>query len=75
MPKTTAQRSATYRERQRAKGLRKVTIWVPDTRNPAVKAAIERDVAAINAARLRPGERSVIETVEGWLLESEDWKA
>lgn len=36
-----------YRERMRAKGLRPVTIWVPDPSDPAVREALAREARAI----------------------------
>jgi hypothetical protein len=35
------------RERLRAQGLRPVQHWVPDLRNPAVRAAIRREAALL----------------------------
>lgn len=37
----------TYRERMRARGLRPVQIWVPDTRTPAFRAEAHRQSLAV----------------------------
>jgi hypothetical protein len=47
MPRSTAERSADYRQRQRAKGLRPVTLWVRDLRDPSVIADIQRQCRLI----------------------------
>ena len=48
---TGAQRAARYRTAKRAQGLRLKQIWVPDLRDPEVRDAIERGIAAINASK------------------------
>ena len=48
---TGAQRAARYRAAKRAQGLRLKQIWVPDLRDPEVRDAIERGIAAINASK------------------------
>ena len=48
---TGAQRAARYRAAKRAQGLRLKQIWVPDLRDPKVRDAIERGIAAINASK------------------------
>ena len=45
---TGAQRTARYRAAKRAQGLRLKQIWVPDLRDPRVRAAIAREGAEIN---------------------------
>jgi hypothetical protein len=44
----------TYRKRMRARGLRPIQIWVPDTRTPAFRAEAHRQsLAAARSARTR----------------------
>ena len=46
-------RAARFRDRQRAKGLRPATIWIPDIRDPAYRARLDaacRELAALPAA-------------------------
>jgi len=47
---TGAQRVARRRAALRAQGLRPKQFWLPDPRDPKVKADIDRAVAAINAS-------------------------
>ncbi|MEJ0011628.1 MAG: antitoxin MazE family protein [Bauldia sp.] len=46
--KTAAERMRARRKRLRASGLRLVQFWVPDMRNPKVRAQIRREVAALS---------------------------
>jgi len=39
-----------HRSRQRAKGLRPVQLWLPDTRTPAFAAQVARAIAVLRAA-------------------------
>lgn len=48
---TGAQRAARFRAAKRAQGLRPRQIWVPDLSNPALRAEIAREIAAISASR------------------------
>lgn len=42
MPKTAKERMTARRKRLRAQGLRPVQFWVPDLRNPKVRADLRR---------------------------------
>lgn len=46
-PKTPQQRMQARRKRLRAQGLRPVQHWVPDLRDPKVRAALRREIAAM----------------------------
>lgn len=48
-PKPAATRMAEYRRRMRARGLRPVQIWLPDTRSPEFIAEYRRQAKAIAA--------------------------
>ena len=48
-PTPPAKRMADYRARMRAKGLRPVQIWMPDTKDPAFIAECKRQAEAIAA--------------------------
>lgn len=52
--KTALARAARFRDRQRAKGLRPATIWIPDIRDPAYRARL--DAACRELAALMPAE-------------------
>ena len=41
--KTSRERTRTYRERLRARGLKPVTIWVPDLNDPKVRERIAQE--------------------------------
>ena len=66
---TAARRMAEYRKRMRAKGLRPVTLWVPDRRDPAYQEQCRRAVAVINAARSDPEEKAL----DAWSDAASDW--
>jgi hypothetical protein len=46
-PKTAQERMAARRRRLRAQGLRPVQHWVPDLRDPKVKAQIRKEAALL----------------------------
>jgi hypothetical protein len=46
-PKTARERMRARRARLRAQGLRPVQHWVPDLRDPKVRAAIRREAALL----------------------------
>ena len=48
-PKSSREKAADYRRRQREKGLRLVQFWVPDTRTEEFREEARRAVEAINA--------------------------
>lgn len=59
-----------YRERMRAAGYRPVQYWVPDTRSPAYRARLQRQIQALLND---PAEKEAIEwaeavgsSIEGW---------
>jgi Protein of unknown function (DUF3018) len=50
---TARGRAARFRDRQRAKGLRAATIWIPDIRDPAYRARLDaacRELADLSRA-------------------------
>ncbi len=57
---TGAQRAARFRAAKRAQGLRLKQIWVPDLRDPEVRAAIAREAEEIN-------RRDEADDVMAWL--------
>jgi len=46
-PKTARQRMQARRARLRAQGLKAVQFWVPDLRNPRVRARLRREAALL----------------------------
>jgi Protein of unknown function (DUF3018) len=51
-----------YRDRQRAKGLRLVQLWLPDTRARGFTDQVARDIAAV--AALSPEDEAMIDAFE-----------
>jgi hypothetical protein len=65
-PKTAQERMSARRKRLRAQGLRPVQYWVPDLRDPRVRAAIRHEVALLP---LHPENN----TIDDWIDASYDW--
>ncbi len=58
-----------YRERMRAKGLRLVQMWLPDTRTPAFAAQAHRDSLAIANSPTEREDQAFIDSVSWWTSE------
>jgi hypothetical protein len=67
-PRTPQQRMAARRERLRAQGLRPVQHWVPDLRDPKVKADLRRQAKML----ARHPENAAI---DDWIEAVYDWDA
>ena len=67
-PRTPQQRMTARRERLRAQGLRPVQHWVPDLRNPKVRAQLRREAAMM----ARHPENAA---VDDWIEAVYDWNA
>jgi len=65
-PKTPQQRMQTRRKRLRAQGLRPVQHWVPDLRNPKVRAAIRREGALL-------AKHPENDAIDRWIENIHDW--
>jgi hypothetical protein len=58
-----------YRERMKAKGLRQIQLWVPDTRSPEFAAECRRQsllVADDPAEHALMDELEALQDLEGW---------
>ena len=53
----------TYRERMRARGLRPVQIWVPDTRTAAFRAEAHRQSLAVARSRLAREDQDFVDAI------------
>ena len=53
----------TYRERMRARGLRPIQIWVPDTRTPAFRAEAHRQSLAVAKSTHADEDQAFIEAI------------
>lgn len=58
-------RVRTYRERMRARGLRPIQIWVPDTRAAAFRAEAHRQSLAVARSALAGEDQDFIDAVSG----------
>ena len=59
-----------YRERMRAKGLRQIQLWVPDTRSPEFAAECRRQSLLVAGS---PAEDVIMDELEAG-QETEDWQ-
>ncbi len=50
-----------YRARKKAEGLREVRMWVPDLRNPDVRARLQREAEALAGAK---SEQDALDWIE-----------
>jgi len=66
---SAAERMRSYRERQRANGLRPVQYWVPDMRDPKVREEIRREAAMLS----RHPDNAVIDAWIDTVLDPADW--
>ena len=66
LPRTPQQRMASRRERLRAQGLRPVQHWVPDVRDPKVRADLRRQAKLM----ARHPENAAI---DDWIEAAYDW--
>ena len=55
-----------YRERLKAKGLRQIHLWVPDTKQPGFADELRRQVTSLKGA---PEEQEALDFIE----ETADW--
>ena len=65
-PKTAQERMRARRQRLQAQGLRPVQFWVPDLRNPRVRAEIRREGALL----AKHPENAAIDQ---WIEDIYDW--
>jgi DNA-binding LacI/PurR family transcriptional regulator len=67
-PRTPQQRMASRRDRLRAQGLRPVQHWVPDLRDPKVRADIRRQAKLM-------ARHPEIDAIDAWNEAAYDWGA
>jgi hypothetical protein len=53
----------TYRQRMRARGLRPIQIWVPDTRTPAFRDAAHSQSLAVGQSRFEQEDQAFIDAI------------
>jgi hypothetical protein len=64
--RTPQQRMAARRDRLRAQGLRPVQHWVPDVRDPKVRADLRRQAKLM-------ARHPQNDTIDGWIEAAYDW--
>jgi hypothetical protein len=72
MARSSAEKMRTYRTRMRAKGLRQVQIWVPDTRTPEFIAEAKRQSRLAARSESEHDELSFWEAVQAENLDLPD---
>jgi hypothetical protein len=69
-PKSSREKVQAYRKRMRAKGLRLVQMWLPDTRTPEFAAQAHKDSLAIADSPTEHDDQAFIDSVQ-WLTSEE----
>jgi hypothetical protein len=69
-PKTPRQRMQSRRERLRAQGLRPVQHWVPDLRDPRVRADIQKEIVQL----ARHPENAEIDAWVEQVYDDSEWR-
>lgn len=66
------ERVSEYRARMRARGMRQINIWVPDTRSPAFAKECRRQSLLVAKADRKEG---IMDELERAAAETEGWEA
>jgi DNA-binding LacI/PurR family transcriptional regulator len=61
--RTSRDRVRSYRDRMRARGLRPVQIWVPDTRTASFRAEAHRQSLAVARSRFAEEDQAFIDAI------------
>ena len=69
MALSTSEKTAKYRERLRAQGLRPVQIWVPDTRSKTLAEEVRRQSLRVS----RKDESDLMDELDMAAAQTEDW--
>jgi Protein of unknown function (DUF3018) len=69
--KSSAEKVRAYRARMRAKGMRQIQIWVPDTRSPAFAAEAERQSRLIANSPGEAEDQAFVDAIS-WLSTASD---
>lgn len=67
--KTSREKVRAYRQRMRAKGLRLVQMWLPDTSSPEFAKQAHLDSLAIANSASEQDEQAFIDSVQWWTSE------
>ena|ERR1700683_1385337 len=63
---TSRDKVRAYRKRMRAKGLRLVQMWLPDTRTPEFAAEAHRQSLRANASRFAAEDQAWVDSMSDW---------
>lgn len=69
MALSTSEKTARYREKLRAQGLRPVQIWVPDTRSKTLAEEVRRQSLRVS----RKDESELMDELDTAAAQTEDW--
>ena len=69
MALSTSEKTAKYREKLRAQGLRPVQIWVPDTRSKTLAEEVRRQSLRVS----RKDEPELMDELDTTAAQTEDW--
>jgi hypothetical protein len=64
--KTYPERHRSYRDRLKARGMRQIVLWVPDTRRPGFADEIRRQLALVEESPEDQETLSFIEAAGDW---------
>jgi len=67
--KTSAEKTRAYRERMRAKGMKQVTVWVPDRKSQEYMAEERWDSLAVASSRPEAEDQAFIDSLSEWIFE------
>ena len=70
--KSSRDKVRAFRKRMRAKGLRLVQIWLPDTRTPEFAAEANRQSLLANRSPFSAADQAWVESMSDW---KSDWKS
>lgn len=65
-PFTSAERTARYRAKMRAKGLRLKQFWLPDTSDPAWRAEAARQSRLIAESEHEAEDQAFVDSISCW---------
>lgn len=65
-PNTHPERHRTYRNRLKARGLRQVVLWVPDTRRPGFAEELRRQLALVETGEEDRDSLAFIDAAADW---------
>jgi hypothetical protein len=70
MALSTSEKTAKYRERLRAQGLRPIQIWVPDTRSKSLAEEVRRQSLRVS----KKDDSDLMDEFDVAAAETEDWE-